>query len=151
MAQWQCHTSVPSLNRILAVFASLIPRAKAARKSQRFSVSAPARLRISGVPDDSWEKVTLDNLSLGGAFVHTSAPLATKSKIDLVVNLDGTSEIELRARVIYVRTNGGPDSECGLRFIDLSYDRYRALIAYVNDRERVLTLGARHPKKSRPA
>jgi c-di-GMP-binding flagellar brake protein YcgR len=142
---------VPIISSLLAAFQGLVPRLKGARKSQRFAVSATARLRLSGSPGDDWEKVTLDNLSLGGAFVHTASPLPAKSKIDLLVNLDGTSELELRARVIYARSNGTAQSNCGLRFVDLSYDRYRALIAFVNDREKAHTIGVEQPTKSRLA
>jgi hypothetical protein len=140
---------VPIISSLLAVFQALIPRPKGARRSQRFPVSTPARLRLSGSPESVWEKVTLDNLSLGGAFVHTTMPLPAKSKIDLMIDLDGSSELELRARVIYARNNGTAQSNCGLRFIDLSYDRYRALIAFVNDREKALTIGAAPPPRSR--
>jgi len=142
---------VPIISSLLAAFHALVPRLKGARRSQRFPVSAPARIRLSGSPGGDWEKVTLDNLSLGGAFVHTATPLPAKSKIDLLVNLDGTSEMELRARVIYARSNGTAQSNCGLRFIDLSYDRYRALIAFVNDREKANTIGVAPPSKSRLA
>lgn len=151
MTPGQCHTIVPLISSLLAVLNALVPRPKGSRTSQRFSVSAPARLRLSGMTDGDWEKVTLDNLSLGGAFVHTSTPLPAKSKIDLLINLDGTSEIELRARVIYARNNGTAQSNCGLRFIDLSYDRYRALIAFVNDREKALTISVAQPPRSRLA
>ena len=142
---------MPIFSSLLASLHALIPRRQSARRSQRFPVTAFARIRASGAPDGVWEKVRLDNLSLGGAFVHTATPLPPKSKIDLLVNLDGAGDLELRARVIYARNNGTAQSNCGLRFIDLSYDRYRALIAFVNDREKALTIGAQRPRRSRLA
>lgn len=99
-----------------------------------------------------WEKVILDNMSLGGARVRTLTRLPARSKIDLLMHLGSGRELEVRALVVYARSEkSGYQSEYGLRFIDLSYDRYQALIAYINDREKSLTVGVQHPRETRLA
>jgi len=145
------HTNVQILSSLLSVVQAIVPRVKGARRSQRFPVSVQARLRPDNAPNATWEKIALENLSLGGAFIHTATPLAPKSKVDLLVSLDGSGELELRARIIYARSRADAQSDYGLRFIDLSYDRYRSLIAFVNDREKALTIGAARRRRSRLA
>lgn len=98
----------------------------------------------------AWEAVVLDNLSLGGARVRTTMRLDAKTKVDVLLNLGVVRDIELRARVVYSRTNGYLP-EYGLRFVELSYEQYQALIRYVNEREQALRSGVQTPRRSQPA
>jgi c-di-GMP-binding flagellar brake protein YcgR len=124
------------ISSLLAALHARSPQAKWARKSQRFAVSLPARLRVSNSAGSNWEKVVLDNLSLGGARIRALTRLTKKTKIDLAMNLDGGREFELRALVVYARRGKlGFHCEYGLRFVELTYERYKALINYVNERE----------------
>src|ERR1700724_2285317 len=101
------------LNSLMSVFRTKNETIRSGRRSTRFSVSTPARLRPTE-DTGAWEHVTLDNLSLGGARVRTSNRLTLKSKVDLLINLRGTSIMELRARVVYVRAGAkGFQTECG--------------------------------------
>jgi c-di-GMP-binding flagellar brake protein YcgR len=139
------------LNSLMSVFRTKNENIRSGRRSARFSVSTPARLRPADEAG-SWEQVTLDNLSLGGARVRTNTRLTLKSKVDLLINLRGNAHMDLRARVVYVRADAkGFQTECGLRFIELSYDQYQALISYMNEREQTLRSGLQHPRKSQPA
>ena len=137
------------LSSILGVFRNG-SSVRSARASQRYAVATPARLRPSDTIGVAWENVILDNLSLGGARVLTSLRLTSKSKIDLVLSLGGDREIEVKARVVFVRAKGF-QAECGLRFLELSYERYQALIAYINEREEGLKAGLSHPRQSQHA
>jgi len=141
---------VSILGSLLAVLQGHALRPKSTRKSQRLAVSTPARLRTSA-PNAVWEQVTLDNLSLGGARMVSTTRLSAASKVDLLVNLDGMHEIELRARVVYARAEENRQTACGLRFLDLSYERYQALIAYLTEHEQKMTIGFQHPRENRPA
>jgi hypothetical protein len=125
---------------------------KTARRSQRFAVSLPASLRMTNTGGSVWEKVVLDNLSLGGARVRALTPLQLRSKVDVTIDLGEGREVELRGVVVYARkSKTGFASEYGVRFVELTYDRYRELIRYINDREAALKAGLDQPAQSQPA
>jgi len=114
-------------------------------------MGARASLRLADTVGAKWEDVTLDNISLGRARVRTALPIKAKTLIELKLELGRVGEIAVRARVMYARVNGNASrTDCGLRFLDLSYERYRALIDYVNEREGLLRAALR-PNTTRRA
>lgn len=93
-------------------------------------------MRVADTVGAKWESVTLDDLSIGGARVISALTLARKSQVDLKLPLGEAGEIPVRA--VVVRAAGAAHAqrrEYGLRFIDLSYDRYRVLIRFIGEHE----------------
>jgi PilZ domain-containing protein len=142
---------VSILASLLAVLRTRTDLADRSRNSQRFEMGSRASLRLADTVGAKWEDVTLDNLSLGGARVRAALPLKAKTLVELKLELGRVGEIAVRARVMYARVNGDASrADYGLRFLDLSYQRYRALIDYVNEREG-LSRAARRPNTTRRA
>ena len=90
------------------------------RKHPRVSVSWSARLNT---PDDSIS-VQLKDISLGGAFVVCSHPLALSEKFRLTIDQPGHSALELNAEVVWSNANVPEDKiinrGMGIRFIENS-------------------------------
>ncbi len=145
-------SDVSILKALLAALRSRDRRPDPGRRSQRFVISTPAKIRAADTVGAKWEPAMLDDISLGGARVHATVALAPKAHIDVKLPLGAAGEIPVRAMVIYAkRKRKGMHDEYGLRFVDLSYDRYRVLIDFINEREGASKAGARHPQSSRRA
>ena len=90
------------------------------RKHPRVSVSWSARLNT---PDGAMS-VQLKDISLGGAFVVCSHPLALSEKFRLTIDLPGHSALELNAEVVWSNANVPEDKiinrGMGIRFIENS-------------------------------
>ena len=140
------------LKSLLAALRRRGSQPNSGRRSPRFVISAPAKIRAADTVGAKWEHVMLDNLSLGGARVNASFSIPAKSHVDLKLPLGSAGEIPVRATVVHVRSKRkGLHNEYGLRFVDLSYDRYRVLIDFVNEREDARKEGARHPQTTKQA
>ena len=97
------------------------------RKHPRVSVSWSARLNS---PDDAMS-VQLKDISLGGAFVVCSHPLALSEKFRLTIDPPGHSALELNAEVVWSNANVPEDKiinrGMGIRFIENSAEERNRL------------------------
>ena len=140
------------LQSLLAVLRARARSTDGARGSRRFTLNSQARMRAADTVGAKWQNVMLEDLSIGGARLTGAFELARKSTVDLMLSLGTAGEIPIRAVVVHVRDKrAGSRREYGLRFVDLSYDRYRVLIDYINEREGPQQLNRRSGKSDKRA
>jgi hypothetical protein len=87
------------------------------RRHQRIAVSWPASMETS----DGSIRVTLQNISLGGAFVVCQNPLALKDQLNLDIDPPDSEALYLKAEVVWSNINVPDDKVVnrgmGVRFI----------------------------------
>jgi len=86
---------------------------------------------------DGRSRVTLTDISGGGAFLRCREPLAEGRYVTLRLRLPGGRAFTVLGKVVrsvHSRSHGARRSGMGMRFIDLSHRDRRAIQAYVGDR-----------------
>ena len=106
------------------------------RQHQRMAVSWPASMEMS----DGTVRVTLQNISLGGAFVVCQNPLALKHQFNLGINPPDFDALYLKAEVVWSNINVPDDKVVnrgmGVRFIDnpeAELGKLRQIIAAISN------------------
>ena len=74
------------------------------RKMERFDLKLPAKVALAGHEDDPPQEMTTKDVSAGGAFIHTEAPLpvGTEVRIELVLPLEELKKLEGKTAQIKV-------------------------------------------------
>lgn len=74
------------------------------RRLERFNLGLPSQISVGTGPDQQNIDLFTRDISSGGAYFHTEAPLpvGTVVKIDLVISLDELKKIESRKALIKV-------------------------------------------------
>jgi hypothetical protein len=128
-AQLARASAAPAPTRSIGTQIGLAPKnahyADRRRKDQRFAVQGGANIREIGKNVPQW--VMLHDLSLGGCYVETTAPLPVHSRVDITIQV-GDMRIDARGSV----TVKHPLVGMGIKFAEMSplnRERLRRLIS----------------------
>lgn len=114
--------SVAELERWMT-FKEALDRSTGAKKDRRSSFRVPTHLVCTFSVHDSAEGAVVTDLSRGGAFIRTGAPLPIGSKIELKLTIAGDEPIAVRGVVVSNHVDldlAGADRGMGVRFEGMS-------------------------------
>ncbi len=104
------------------------------------TVAAQWRFTPAGKIETEWQKANVSDISRAGCSLTTDKPVKTGAKVDLKAPLlDGNRDVTLRAEVVRVGTiETSKKSNVGLKFIELTPERERAIVDFINRRQTTL-------------
>jgi len=102
-------------------------------------------VEVTMYSDHNFYSGITDNVSTGGIFVATHHPPPVGSQIDLVLHLPGSVGFRLQGEVRWIRSfeqcGDGIAPGCGIAWHQLTLDAWRAISAFVSERETVFHEG----------
>ena len=99
------------------------------RRWPRISVAEPAQVRL---PSGDDKPVIVNQLSVGGARIQTTAPLRAGDSVELKFDQIEGRRQSIAARIVYsLRENPGYYFACGLCFLGLKPHETQWLAAYI--------------------
>ena len=120
---------------------------EANRRHRRFASQMPARISTIDPERDPWTgrpffratQETCANVSRGGAFVHTTEPLAPGRRLLIELQLPNGQRIEAIGRVAWSKTVLSPRESddtggIGVEFLGGAANHFSALEDYIGDR-----------------
>jgi c-di-GMP-binding flagellar brake protein YcgR len=116
-------------------------------------MSIPGRLRLPGSDERAWATVFLENISLGGACVHSHLHLSAGERIQLSINFGHDQKYHVNATIVRTELNAdGFQSRYGVRFNGLSEEVSDGIARYIKQQELSLRAGVQgFSNQSRPA